>query len=204
MIKTLAASGRVTADDIRVEVIRKSIHMMIAVVPTLARYNVFLTMMILAAGLMVYTYAEMLRIQGVSLGIIGRITESASRQRDIGRFVYGPVTLGLGAMLALMLYPEPAAAIAIYALAFGDGFSSLFGKMFGRVEIPFTGGKTFAGSFACLVSVFIVGYSISGSLRVAVVVSVTATLLEVLPSKDLDNLILPAGTGLAAVLIMGM
>ncbi len=204
MIKTLAASGRVTADDIRVEVIRKSIHMMIAVVPTLARYNVFLTMMILAAGLMVYTYAEMLRIQGISLGIIGRITESASRQRDMGRFVYGPVTLGLGAMLALMLYPEPAAAIAIYALAFGDGFSSLFGKMFGRVEIPFTGGKTFAGSFACLLSVFIVGYSISGSFRVAVVVSVTATLLEVIPSKDLDNLILPAGTGLAAVLIMGM
>ncbi len=32
--------------------------------------------------------------------------------RDRGRFVIGPVTLGLGAMLALMLYPATAAAVA--------------------------------------------------------------------------------------------
>ena len=107
-------------------------------------------------------------------------------------------------MLALMLYPEPAAAVAIYALAFGDGFSSLFGKVFGRVRIPLTGGKTFAGSLACLISVFIAGYSVTGNLRAAVIISAAATFLEALPSRDLDNLILPVGTGLITVFVMGL
>ncbi len=204
MIKVLTISDRITSGEIRTEVIRKSIHMMIAVVPTLARYNVLMTLMLIASGLIVYTYAEMMRVQGVTVGFITRITEAAARKRDRDGIVFGPVTLGLGAMLALMLYPEPAAAIAIYALAFGDGFSSLFGKLFGKVQIPYTGGKTFAGSFACLVSVFAISYSVAGSLRVAVLISLTATFLEVLPSKDLDNLILPVGTGLVAVAAMSL
>ena len=204
MIKVLSMQSRTPADELRTEVIRKSIHMMIAIVPTLARFNVTITMMILSMGLMLYTYAEMLRIQGISLGFISRITESAARVRDRNSFVYGPVTLGLGAMLALMLYPEPAAAVAIYALAFGDGFSSLFGKVFGRVRIPLTGGKTFAGSLACLISVFIAGYSVTGNLRAAVIISAAATFLEALPSRDLDNLILPVGTGLITVFVMGL
>jgi len=102
---------------------------------------------------MIYTYAETLRMQGVSVGLISRITEAASRRRDKGSFSYGPVTLGLGAMLALMLYPEPAAAIAIYALAFGDGFSSLFGKIFGRGRDPLhRGEKRLPAALRALVS----------------------------------------------------
>ncbi len=204
MIKVLAVSTRITSAEIRTELLRKSIHMLIAVVPAVAQYNLSLTLMLLASGVIVYTYTEMLRVQGVSVGVIGWITEAASRKRDQNGFVFGPITLGLGAMLALMLYPEPAAAIAIYALAFGDGFSSLFGKIFGRVQIPLTGGKTFAGSSACLISVFIISYLVSGSLFSAAVIALIATFLEVLPSKDLDNLILPVGTGLAAVAALGL
>ncbi len=204
MIKVFAVSTRVTPSEVRTELLRKSIHMMIAVVPTIARYNLSLTLMLLASGVVFYTYAEMMRVRGFAVGFIGRITEAASRKRDGNGFVFGPVTLGLGAMLALMLYPEPAAAIAIYALAFGDGFSSLFGKLFGRVQIPFTGGKTFAGSSACLVSVFVISYAISGSLPTAAVIALVATFLEVLPSGDLDNLILPVGTGFAAIAAMGL
>ena len=204
MTRVLAIQGRATVEELRVELVRKSIHMTIAIVPTLARFNVTLTLMILASGLLLYTYSEFIRIQGMSLGFITKVTESAARMRDRNRFVYGPVTLGLGAMIALMLYPEPAAAIAIYALAFGDGFSSLFGKFFGRVKIPFTGGKTFAGSFACLISVFAAAYAVSGSLRAAVIIALVSTFLEILPSKDLDNLIIPVGTGLVTVMVMGL
>lgn len=204
MVKMLSVSGKITSGEIRTEILRKSIHMMIAIVPTIARYNLSLTLMILASGVVFYTYTEMLRVQGVAVGFVGRVTEAASRKRDRNGFVLGPVTLGLGAMLALMLYPEPAAAIAIYALAFGDGLSGLFGKLFGRVQIPFTGGKTFAGSSACLISVFIISYGVSGSAVVAAILSLVATFLEALPSKDFDNLILPVGTGFAAVIAMGL
>jgi len=204
MTHEITYPGRVTFGDIRTELIRKSIHMMIAFVPAFAKYNISLTMMILAFGVVFYTYAEMLRMQGRTVGLITRITVAASRKRDQNGLLLGPVTLGIGTMLALMLYPEPAAAIAIYALAFGDGFSSLFGKIFGKIHIPFTGGKTFAGSFACLISVFIIGYSISRSLTASVLIAFTATFLEVIPTKDFDNIIIPVGTGLVAVACMGV
>jgi len=187
--------------EIKTELFRKSIHMMVAFVPTMAKFNIVFTFGALALGIFLYSYSEFMRIRGFEISIISKITLAASRNRDTG-FVFGPVTLAIGALMALMLYPEPAAAIAIYALAFGDGFSSIIGKLFGRSFIPFTGGKTYAGSTACLISVFLTTLSISGSVRVAVIVAVTTTVFEVFPSGDLDNMLIPVGTGLVALLVM--
>ena len=106
--------------------------------------------------------------------------------------------IGLGALLALMLYPERAAFIAIYALAFGDGISSIAGKLFGRREIPFTGGKTFAGSLACFMTVFLAACILYGNVPVAFCIALTATVLEALPAKDFDNVLIPVGTGFVA------
>ncbi|MCK5673447.1 MAG: phosphatidate cytidylyltransferase, partial [Spirochaetales bacterium] len=182
-------------------IVRKSIHMMVVFVPMAARYNLILTFSALVAGLLLYSYSEFMRMRGIEIAFISRVTSAAARSRDNG-FVFGPVTLAIGTMMALMLYPEPAAAVAIYALALGDGFSSLFGKLFGKITIPFTGGKTYAGSSACLISVFLTTLAVSGSVRVAVIIAVSATLIEALPSGDLDNMLIPVGTGLVAVLIM--
>ena len=187
--------------EIKTEFIRKSIHMMVAFVPMMARYNLVLTFSALVAGLLLYTYSEFMRMRGIEIAFISQITSAASRGRDKG-FVFGPVTLAIGTLMALMLYPEPAAAVAIYALAFGDGFSSLFGKLFGRITIPFTGGKTYAGSTACLISVFLTTLAVSGSVRVAIIIAISTTFLESLPSGDLDNMLIPVGAGLIAVLIM--
>jgi len=187
--------------EIQTELFRKSIHMMVAFVPTMAKFNLVFTFSALVLAILLYSYSEFMRIHGMEILIISRITAAASRKGD-GGFVFGPVTLAIGALMALILYPEPAAAIAIYALAFGDGFSSLFGKLFGRTFIPFTGGKTYAGSTACLVSVFITTFSVSGSIRVAIIVAIATTIFEVFPSGDLDNMLIPVGTGLVAVLVM--
>lgn len=164
----------------------------------LADINVAATMALLGAGTIVYAYAERLRTTGYTVAFISLVTVAAARSRDKGKFVLGPVTLALGAMLSLLLYPEPAAFIAIYALAFGDSLSSIIGKLVGTVKIPFTGGKTYAGSAACFVVVFIVVYSFSGEIVPSLAVAAGATILEAIPSKDLDNIILPIGTGFLA------
>lgn len=104
-------------------------------------------------------------------------------------------------MMTLLLYPSQVAAIAVYALAFGDGFSSLFGRLYGRVRVPFTEGKTFAGSFACLLAVFFSSLSVSGNIEQSVLIAIAATLLEISISGDLDNLVLPIGTGFVAWLV---
>ncbi len=186
---------------VRVEIFRKSIHMMVAFVPAFARLNLGITMALLSSAVVAYSFAELLRISGRRVFLISGITESANRNSEKRLFVLGPVTLALGAMLSLMLYPSPAAAIAIYALAFGDGFSTLVGKLYGRVRIPYSGGKTYAGSLACLLAVFFASLSVTGNPGSAALIALTATFLEVLPTGDLDNIIIPVGTGFAAYLI---
>ena len=184
------------------EMVRKSIHMMIAIVPTLAQYNFSLTVLLLSSGIVFYAYTEYLRTKGIRVAFISGITAVASRDRDNGTFVLGPVTLGVGALLALLLYPNPAAQIGIYALAFGDGLSSLGGKLIPSPKVPFLRGKTMAGSSVCFWAVFISTYLLTGDLRSSVVIGVSATLLEAIPIRDFDNIIIPLGTGFIARMLI--
>ncbi|MDR1099977.1 MAG: hypothetical protein LBL28_05785, partial [Treponema sp.] len=105
--------------ELKTELVRKSIHFLIALSPSMAAVSRPFTVLFLIIGTLGYTYMETLRLLGIKVPIISSLTSMASRSRDIGHFVIGPVTLGLGALLALLLYPAPAASIAIYALAFG-------------------------------------------------------------------------------------
>ena len=117
----------------------------------------------------------------------------------------GPITLGLGAMVSLMLYPEPAASIAIYALAFGDGFASLVGRLVPGPRIPFAKGKS-ADGLARLLRRGVRRHAIPWSARPPRpwLVAFTATALEAFPSGDFDNLLVPVGTGLVAAALLGL
>ena len=187
--------GTVVLQELKTEIIRKSIHFLIALSPTMALVNRPATMLVLMIGTLCYTYLETLRFSGVEIPLISSITTMASRPRDKGRFVLGPVTLGIGALLALLLYPSPAASIAIYALAFGDGFASLIGKLFGRIRPAFLWGKSVEGSLACFTAVLFISYQVSYNYKTALIAAVTATLVEVLPLKDYDNLAIPIIVG---------
>lgn len=198
----VSSKYRLYVDQLTTEVIRKSIHMLVALVPLLAAWNLGLTTTVLMIGIVVYTYSEFLRQQGYEVALISRLTSAAARKRDSGKFVLGPVTLGLGALLALALYPSPAAAIAIYALAFGDGLSSLAGRMFGSVIIPFTKGKSVEGSLTCFLAVLTAAYAMGFDPLKAILLAAAATVLEVLPTKDFDNILLPLGVGALALFLL--
>lgn len=187
---------------LRGELVRKALHMLIAFVPGIATVaGVMPTLALLALGVLVYAGAETSRIHGHSVYVISALTVLASRPRDKGHFVAGPVTLGVGAMLALLLYPAPAAFLAIYALAFGDGVASLVGRAFGRTHI--LPGTSLEGSLACLVAVFLAGLVLTGNPATALVVATVATVLEALPTDDMDNIILPVGVGMVATALIG-
>jgi dolichol kinase len=182
--------------EVRTELIRKSMHFLIALSPGMAAVNRLLTVILLMIGTMSYACMESLRLSGVRIPVISFLTSMASRPRDKDRFVLGPVTLGLGALLALLLYPSPAASIAIYAMAFGDGFASLIGKLFGRIRPAFLLGKSIEGSLACFLAVFVTAYQVSLNYRVALFAAITAALTEALPLEDYDNIVLPLTVGL--------
>ena len=184
-------------DELKVEIIRKSIHFLIALCPSMAAINRPATVLFLIVGTLGYTLIEYFRLCGIKVPVISSLTSMASRSRDIGHFVMGPVTLGLGALLALLLYPSPVAAISIYALAFGDGFASLVGKFFGRLRPVFLFGKSIEGSLACFFAVLITAYAVCGSVYVAFIAAFIATVVEALPLDDYDNLAIPVAVGFA-------
>ena len=189
------------ADRRKAELIRKSLHFLIGFVPVLAAFNKIYTMILLAAGIVAYTTMESFRRKGITIPIISHLTVAASRKRDMGRFVLGPVTLGLGAFLPLLLFPLPVASIAIYALAFGDGTASLAGKFFGHIRPPFLLGKSLEGSMACFLGVFASAYIFTlyadnGNIFIALIAAFTATITELIPLKDWDNVIIPMLVGL--------
>ena len=189
--------------EIQTEIIRKTIHMLIAFVPLLAQTLGRLTTVgLLLAGILFYTVAELFRCQGKNMFIVSRLTRLSSRPQDEGHFVLAPVTLGMGAVLALTLYPEPAASIAVYALAFGDGLSSVIGKVFGTVRVPFSGGKSVEGSMTCFMAVFLSSFVVLQDALPALLIAAVSTVLEIFPMKDFDNLVLPTGTGLFALLLL--
>jgi len=186
--------------ELKTEIVRKAIHFLIALTPSMAAVNRPLTVLFLMAGTLGYTFMEYLRLNGVKIPVFSSLSRMASRPRDTGRFVMGPVTLGLGALIALLLYPSPVASIAIYALAFGDGFASLAGKFFGKWRPAFLYGKSVEGSLACFTAALISAYAVSGSMRIALTAAFTAMVVEALPIGDYDNLLLPVTVGMAVQL----
>ena len=191
--------------DIQTELIRKSIHILIALVPSLAAFaGRSIALSLLAGGVVFYTYAEIQRVRGCSIPFITRITTAAARREDLyGKMILGPITLGLGAMISLLLYPQTASLIAIYALAFGDSVSSIVGRAAGRISLGPWRYKTLEGSLACFFMVLFVTFRVSGSLSCSFLVALTATVLEAIPVHDLDNILIPMGSGLAACIALG-
>ena len=177
------------------ELFRKSIHICSSVVPWLLAAYYWYTVWGLLIIVCLYYFCEIARLEGHPVVLISLITETASRKRDEYKFVLGPVTLVLGIVFAALVLPLSCARIGIYALAFGDGLASLAGKMFGRIKIPFTGGKTLEGSLTCFTAVFISTFAVTHLAVVSLIVALVAMVIEVLPLGDWDNMIIPVCTG---------
>ncbi|MDR3275850.1 MAG: phosphatidate cytidylyltransferase [Treponema sp.] len=182
------------------ELIRKSLHFLIALCPFLAAFNRPLSLALLAAGTLFYTIMEALRLRGIRIPLISWLTVLASRPGDADRFVLGPVSLGLGALLSLLFFPPAAASIAIYALAFGDGFSNLIGKFAGHIRPAFLRGKSLEGSAACFLAVWIAASLVSSDSRVIWLAALTATVVDAMPLHDYDNIAMPLMVGLVVQL----
>jgi len=179
------------------ETLRKSLHFLIALSPAMALASLPFAVLSLLAGVLAYSFMELLRASGVKVPVVSSLTKMASRERDAGRFVLGPVTLGVGAALALLLFPLPVASAGIFALAFGDGFAGLVGRLLGRVRPAFLFGKSLEGSAACFAATGLSVYFVSQSHVAALVAALVATAVEALPLEDFDNIVLPLTVGIA-------
>lgn len=177
------------------EFFRKTIHLCTALVPLVMHFQRLLTLILLIAAGIFYIIAELFRYNGYEIPVISDITAAAARKRDENRFVLGPVTLVAGVLSAALLWGEKAACVGILALAFGDGLASLAGKTFGQITVPLTHGKTAEGSLTCFAAIFCSSYFVCQNTLISLSVASIGMLIEVLPLKDFDNLLIPIALG---------
>lgn len=193
---------RSTSEEIRIELTRKGLHLLILFCVPLLDVAAWLPLSGLIVGIAVYTASELLRHRGVMVPIIAPITAAAARQRDGNRFVWGPITLALGALAAILLFDTLQAKVAIFALGIGDSFSSLIGKTFGRIPMPLSGGKSVEGSLCCFVSVLLAIFLLTGKFIPSCIIAALTTVTEFWPTKDWDNILIPIVAGIAASVVL--
>jgi dolichol kinase len=152
------------------------------------------------AGVLFYFCAESFRFLGFSLPLVSFVTRTVSRKREQGHFTLAPATLGLGAFLAISVFPPPVAAAAIYALAFGDSASTITGKFLGRLRPAFLTGKSVEGSLACFAVSVLAAYLVFSDPKTALAVGFASLLVDALPIREFDNIFLPLAAGFAALI----
>ncbi len=189
-------------DLILKEAFRKSIHISSAFVPLFAKYFFYETIIFLSVLTLLYTIFEFLRMHGKKIFLFSTVTSLAARKRDKGKFVLGPVALSIGVIASLLIFPLKPASIGIFALAFGDGLSSLAGKCFGKKALKLIPDKTIVGSLTCFVAVLLSTFFLTLNIWQSLVLALIATVVEALPLKDFDNVLIPLVVGGVSFLLI--
>ena len=179
---------------------RKGVHFGAVLVPFFAGINFSITLNLLMAITALFMFSELLRLNGASFPVISFITRLCIRTREQRRFTIAPVTLSLGIIFSLLLFPKLIAGVVITIAAFSDSIATVIGRFYGRLKIPYNHGKSVEGSIAFLVSAFICSIFYL-PLGIALIVSLVSCIIESLPI-EFDNISIPLGTGLFLGLII--
>ena len=156
----------------------------------------------------------------IGLGVMGDAdaVKSMSRSGDRRELLRGPLYYGIAFVIITLVFwkESPVGIIALMLLCGGDGLADIVGRRVPSLALPWSKGKTLAGSIAMFAgglvfSVLVVGIyqavgvfqsslgSIIGSLTW---IALLGALVESLPVSDLDNLSVPlAAVALGALLL---
>lgn len=184
------------------EILRKGIHIASSCTAvTLSYFGKIPTIILLVALGIFYSISETLRQKGLEVPLIAKVTSAASRARDAGHFVFGPLALVIGLTMSVAIFSKMAATCAIFALSFGDGVASLVGRAFGAIPLPLTRGKTAEGSLACFFAVFSAIFFYTNNCTTSYIMALCAMSIELLPLGDFDNVAIPLCVGAIATFI---
>lgn len=177
------------------EIRRKLLHILIACVPIFSSLVYHTTLTVLFALLIIYMISECLRINGYSFPMFGRITKSSIRRMEERGVAFGPVTLIFGAILSLLFFPPIIASTVIMIVAFADTAATIVGRRMGNHRIFYNKKKSWEGTIAAWIVAFLCGL-IYLPISYALLAASFSSIIESLPLKSLDNLLVPISTGI--------
>lgn len=169
-------------------ILRKVIHLSSS---SLIFLYFFLSKEILITGLAVisavYFLSEILRMRKIYFPLIQDLTLYCRKKEEKG-FVYSPLLFSL-AIIFLLLLPKNYFLAGSITLLIGDAFAGLFGRLFGKIKIPYKKEKTLEGSLAFFISSFLF-LRLFFDIRTALLTALFGTLVESLFVK-FENFLLP-------------
>src|SRR3990167_636676 len=177
------------------EIRRKLLHILIASVPVFSSLVYHATLTELFSLSIVYMISECLRINGYSFPLLGRVTKSSIRRMEERGIAFGPITLIFGAILSLLFFPPVIASTVITIVAFADTAATIVGRSMGNHRIFYNKKKSWEGTIAAWIVAFLCG-CIYLPIFYALLAASFSSIIESLPLKSLDNLLIPISTGI--------
>jgi len=177
------------------EIRRKLLHILTASVPVFSSLVYHATLTVLFSLSIVYMISECLRINGYSFPLLGRVTKSSIRRMEERGIAFGPVTLIFGAILSLLFFPPVIASTVILIVAFADTAATIVGRSMGNHRIFYNKKKSWEGTIAAWIVAFLCGL-IYLPISYALLAASFSSIIESLPLKSLDNLLIPISTGI--------
>ncbi len=146
-----------------------------------------------------FVWTVLLLIKGLTASPEDNAVKTMTRTGDRKELLRGPLyfTLVMNVMGTVFFY-NPAAAISMGILGWGDGLAPLFGKKYGRIKYNFVTEKSYVGSLAFLIF-GIIGAVINSVILFGraemiplITIAFIAAVVEALSPKDLDNILIPS------------
>jgi phytol kinase len=184
------------------EILRKAIHISGFAVCFVHIYifNGRLVVLSLFLVTILYVLSELARTKEINVPVFSTITRKAVVSNpEINHFVTAPISFSMGIILSLFIFPTYVAYASIAVLTLGDGFASIFGKIFGKTPLFFNRKKKLEGTICGFTCAFL-GSTLFVSPLKALVVAAVGMLAECLPSPIDDNLVTPLSAGTALIL----
>jgi dolichol kinase len=182
-----------------VEVRRKFIHFLAILIPIFyakeeekLRFLILLFLVLFGLLLIEFFRFQNLRFNVRLLKMLGGITRKEERTS-----LSGATYLLTSALLVIFFYEKNIAISSLLFVIVGDNVAALVGKKWGRVRLF---NKTLEGMLACFIICLALGWLLL-DFKLALIGSLVAALIEVLPLPVNDNLIVPLSAGLVMKIV---
>ena len=185
------------------EISRKAIHIFNIIIPLFHIYifkNKIDMIIFLSAMVIFCFFIEIFRNQNSFISkFFAKYLSFMMRSFEKRGSLTGSTWVFVGALITIILVPQPFSLLALFFLAFGDTMAALVGMKFPFINI---GNKTLSGSLACFTMCLFVGFAINFeiSLEIILIGAFTATIAELASIKINDNISIPVLSGCAMYL----
>jgi len=185
------------------EISRKVIHIFNIIIPLFHIYIfknkidmiIFLSMMVIFCFFIEIFRSQVTFISKFFEKYLSFMMRNFEKQGSLTGATWGFV----GALVTIILVPQPFSLLALFFLAFGDTLAALVGMKLPFIKI---GNKTLSGSLACFITCLFIGIILDFEISSEIILigALSATTAELISIKINDNILIPVLSGCAMYL----